>query len=128
MNTMNRQQLVNEINRLRSGLNRISSGNVGFSHSLSRYVEEHQNAAKALLLETPITAMQADQLALEYCMRGHGRFLECVMGVVFLHGHLLPYDYAESVRRDYNSYETKMKAAGMPVKFITTFEKLDAQE
>lgn len=128
---MSTQQLINEINRLREGLSYIQKGkNLGYVNSYGRAQPdfpldkyEMQTKAKKLLLETPISAMQADQLALSYSMKGHGRFMECVMGVVFLHGHLLPYDYAESVRKDYLSYETKMKAAGMPVKFITSFDE-----
>lgn len=60
----------------------------------------------------------ARRLALNFCMQGVGRYLECFNGVVNTYEKELPADFVTEVQKDFEDYFAKMTAADMPVKIL----------
>lgn len=69
--------------------------------------------------ENMMTTDLAQRMALQLCMQGVGRYLDCLNGVVNTYSELLPKKFVKEVRKDFADYAAKMTAAQIPFRTIT---------
>lgn len=130
------QELIEEINRLKDGLLYIARGqNLEYINSYGRAQPDFpldrfgmKQKAYEILNNCPMTPARAESMALSLCMKGLGRYLECLNGVANVYEHLLSPKFVEDVRKDFTSYATKMSEAGFEYKVFNTLESLNVQE